>query len=47
LDELYELIGIPETDGINKLIDALKQGKDKTKIIAEAKNSLIRINMTS
>ncbi|WP_313374315.1 phage portal protein [Chishuiella sp.] len=40
MKELYELIGIPEADGLNELINALKQGKDKTKIIAEAKKQL-------
>ena len=36
MKELYDLLGIPETEGINKLIEALKQEKDKTKIIEDA-----------
>lgn len=42
MDELYDLIGIPKTDGINKLIETLRQGKDKYKnnIIQKAKKEL-------
>lgn len=40
MNELYKLLNIPENSPIQKIIDALKQGKDKTKIIEKAKKEL-------
>lgn len=40
MNELCKLLNIPEDSPIQKIIDALKQGKDKTKIIEEARKQL-------
>ncbi len=40
MNELCKLLNIPEDSTIQKIIDALKQGKDKTKIIEKAKKEL-------
>lgn len=40
MNELYKLLNLPEDSPIQKVIDTLKQGKDKTQIINEAKKQL-------
>lgn len=40
MNELYQLLGIPETEPLSKVIEALKQGKDKTEVINQANKEL-------
>ncbi|MCA4782336.1 phage portal protein [Empedobacter stercoris] len=40
MNELCKLLNIPENSTIQKIIETLKQGKDKTKIIEEARKQL-------
>ncbi|WP_312312162.1 phage portal protein [Empedobacter brevis] len=40
MNELCKLLNIPEDSTIQKIIEALKQGKDKTQIIEEARKQL-------
>lgn len=40
MNELCKLLNIPENSTTQKIIDTLKQGKDKTKIIEEARKQL-------
>ena len=40
MNELCKLLNIPEDSTKQKIIDTLKQGKDKTKIIEEARKQL-------
>lgn len=40
MNELYKILNIPETEPISKVIELLKQGKDKTEVFDEARKQL-------